>query len=403
MGILPNHEAWRPFLANLRAVVVDEAHAYRGVFGSHVANVLRRLRRLVGHDVRFLMASATIANPVRARRAADRAAGLRAGRRRRLARRAQDRGDVEPAADRRGARHPPLRAGRGGRRRRRARARGRADDLLHEVAPRGRAAVALRPRPAGAGRGGAGRALPRRLHAAAAAGDRAPAGRGRAARASSPRTRWSSASTSASSTPRSSSPSRARSPRCGRCGARAGRRGKMGLAVYVAGEDALDQFFCRHPDEFFDRAVEAAILDHANEQIYAGHLVCAAHEAPLDAGRRGVLRDDFEWHAERLVEAGRAAPRPPRPLRPRHAERFPAADVSLRSASRRRLRRRRRDVGRADRDGRGRARVHHHPRGRRLPAHGRLLRGRASSTSRAASRWSSRSRATGTRSPRRRR
>ena len=46
MGILPNHEAWRPFLANLRAVVVDEAHAYRGVFGSHVANVLRRLRRL---------------------------------------------------------------------------------------------------------------------------------------------------------------------------------------------------------------------------------------------------------------------------------------------------------------------------------------------------------------------
>ncbi len=58
---------------------------------------------------------------------------------------------------------------------------------------------------------------------------------------------------------------------------RAGRRGR-GLAVYVAGEDALDQFFCRHPDEFLQRPVEAAILDHENEQIHAAHLVCAAHE-----------------------------------------------------------------------------------------------------------------------------
>src|SRR5690606_30856796 len=52
---------------------------------------------------------------------------------------------------------------------------------------------------------------------------------------------------------------------------RAGRRGR-GLAVYVAGEDALDQFFCRHPDEFLDRPVEAAILDHESEQVFAAHL-----------------------------------------------------------------------------------------------------------------------------------
>src|SRR5918993_2454883 len=46
MGILPNHARWGDFFANLAVVVVDEAHVYRGVFGSHVANVLRRLRRL---------------------------------------------------------------------------------------------------------------------------------------------------------------------------------------------------------------------------------------------------------------------------------------------------------------------------------------------------------------------
>ena len=67
MGILPNHGAWGDFLANLAVVVVDEAHVYRGVFGAHVANVLRRLRRIAaayGTKPRFLLASATIANPV---------------------------------------------------------------------------------------------------------------------------------------------------------------------------------------------------------------------------------------------------------------------------------------------------------------------------------------------------
>ena len=67
VGILPNHSAWGDFLANLAAVVVDEAHVYRGVFGSHVANTLRRLRRLAaayGTSPRFLLASATIANPI---------------------------------------------------------------------------------------------------------------------------------------------------------------------------------------------------------------------------------------------------------------------------------------------------------------------------------------------------
>ncbi len=66
VGVLPHHDRWGDVLANLRFVVVDEAHVYRGVFGSHVANVLRRLRRLArvyGSEPQFVLASATIANP----------------------------------------------------------------------------------------------------------------------------------------------------------------------------------------------------------------------------------------------------------------------------------------------------------------------------------------------------
>ena len=66
VGVLPHHDRWGDVLANLRFVVVDEAHVYRGVFGSHVANVLRGLRRLaagVRSEPQFVLASATIANP----------------------------------------------------------------------------------------------------------------------------------------------------------------------------------------------------------------------------------------------------------------------------------------------------------------------------------------------------
>src|SRR5215831_10618126 len=65
-GILPHHDRWAGFLAGLRYLVVDELHTYRGVFGSQVANVLRRLRRVAGfHGAapRLVAASATIANP----------------------------------------------------------------------------------------------------------------------------------------------------------------------------------------------------------------------------------------------------------------------------------------------------------------------------------------------------
>jgi len=66
LGILPNHQSWSRLFRNLKYVVIDETHIYRGVFGSHVANVLRRLRRLCAFyssDPQFICCSATIANP----------------------------------------------------------------------------------------------------------------------------------------------------------------------------------------------------------------------------------------------------------------------------------------------------------------------------------------------------
>ncbi|HKJ87913.1 MAG TPA: DEAD/DEAH box helicase, partial [Gammaproteobacteria bacterium] len=66
LGILPNHQQWSRLLRRLRYVVIDEAHTYRGVFGSHVAGVMRRLRRICeyyGSSPQFVLCSATIANP----------------------------------------------------------------------------------------------------------------------------------------------------------------------------------------------------------------------------------------------------------------------------------------------------------------------------------------------------
>jgi DEAD/DEAH box helicase domain-containing protein len=65
-GILPHHTNWSDFFQGLRFVVIDEMHTYRGVFGSHVANVLRRLKRIArfhGTELQFILSSATIGNP----------------------------------------------------------------------------------------------------------------------------------------------------------------------------------------------------------------------------------------------------------------------------------------------------------------------------------------------------
>src|SRR5829696_4853009 len=304
MGILPNHARWGDFFANLAVVVVDEAHVYRGVFGSHVANVLRRLRRVAaayGTQPRILLASATIANPVEL---AERLTGLEdvalvdrdgsPGARRQIAmwnppvtdealqtRRSAYSEAAEMVAElvRGGARTicfiksrkvvklvgdllrdtdpeladrvAPYRAGYTPQQRRELEARLTNGDLL--------AVVTTDALELGIDIGALDAAVCVTFPGTVA----------------SLRQMW----------------------------GRAGRRGR-GLAVYVAGEDALDQFFCRHPDEFLDRPVEAAILDHENEQIHAAHLLCAAHEGPLEAADAATLGDGWEAVAAELARNG---------------------------------------------------------------------------------------------------
>ena len=310
VGLLPHHKRWGDFLANLGWVVVDEAHTYRGVFGSHVGNVLRRLRRIAriyGADPRFVMASATIANPGEL---AERLSGLefelldddgapRAGREiamwnppvideKTMTRRSAVREAADLLAElvTTGVRTICFMKSR------------RGIELINKFATMkltesGQGHLADRIAPYRAGytpqqrreievEAGERRSARRRGHQRAGAGDRRRgAGRGDLREL----------------------PGHRRQPEA-RCGAGRGA-GAAGWRVYVAGEDALDQFFCRHPDEFLERPVEAAILDHRNEQIQMQHLVAAAYESPLG----GSPRTTRSW--------ARAGERPPTAWSPR--------------------------------------------------------------------------------------
>ena len=160
---------------------------------------------------------------------------------------------------------------------------------------------------------------------------------------------------------------------------RAGRRGH-GLAMFVAGEDALDQFFCRHPDEFLGRPVEAALLDHESPQIHLAHLLCAAHEGPLSASDAEFLGPRWQAGAELLVSAGALRECKPTSTRResytlRRPSDYPAAGRLPSLGLPRQLRHHRRRLGRAVGHHRGGARPLHRASGRDLPASRSLLRG----------------------------
>ena len=339
MGILPNHRAWANFFANLAVVVVDEAHVYRGVFGSHVGNVLRRLRRVAdayGTAPRIVMASATIANPAEL---AERLTGLEDFT-------VIDR-DGSPGSRRTIAMwNPPITDEKLATRRS---ALAEAADLLAELVSQGartivfmrsRKAVELMSRFAQLALEDMGRGELAERIAPYRAGYTAQQRRELERRLVEGELLGVVATNalelgidigSLDAAICVTFPGTVASLR--QMWGRAGRRGR-GLAVYVAGDDALDQFFCRHPDEFLDRPVEAAILDHENEQIHAAHVLCAAHEGPLDGNDDATLGPGWRRAAEVLVTSGDLRRRPNGTFVPNHPDEYPAAAVSLRSAGR---------------------------------------------------------------------
>src|ERR687895_77136 len=317
LGILPNHRAWADVFANLAVVVVDEAHVYRGVFGSHVANVLRRLRRIAaayGTEPRFVLASATIANPGEL---AERLTGLPEV--------TVVERDGSPGARKTIAMwNPPIVDEELATRRS---ALAEAADLLAELVSQGartivfmksRKAVELMARFAQLALEDLGRPELSERIAPYRAGYTSQQRRELERRlvdgellgvVSTDALELGIDIGNLDAAICVTFPGTVASLR--QMWGRAGRR-NTGLAMYVAGADALDQFFCRHPDEFLQRPVEAAILDHESERIQLAHLIAAAYEAPLGgSGDQPGARDDeilggrWRERAEALVGAGR--------------------------------------------------------------------------------------------------
>ncbi|HEY2260917.1 MAG TPA: DEAD/DEAH box helicase [Solirubrobacteraceae bacterium] len=333
VGILPHHPAWGDLFSNLAFVVVDEAHVYRGVFGSHVGNVLRRLRRAAaihGTEPRFLLASATIANPVDL---AERLTGLTDFN-------LVDR-DAAPRATRRVAMwNPPLLDEQLGVR---ASALYEAAEVFSELISGGARTICFMKSRKGVElilRHAQARLDPELAERVAPyRAGYTPAQRQEIQRRLTSGELLGVVATDAlelgidigelDAAVCVTFPGTVASLR--QMWGRAGRRGR-GLAVYIAGEDALDQFFCRHPDNFLGRPVEAAILDPHSSEIYAEHLLCAAHEAPLSEQDEPVLGPGWRGQAQALAEAGLLRERATGFV-PRRADDYPAARVALRSAS----------------------------------------------------------------------
>lgn len=295
VGILPRHATWGAFFSGLRWIVIDELHTYRGVFGSHVAQVLRRLLRVAAHhgaEPRIIAASATIANP-------GELAGALTGRPFDV---------IETDGAPRPARHVVLlnpvgspytaaarlfrlAIGLGLRTIAFTKAR-RVTELIHQWV--------IEAEPALHGKISSYRAgfLPderREIERALFSGELRGV-----------------ISTSALEMgidvggldvcllvgyPGSQMATWQRAGRVGRVHA--------GAVVLVAQPDALDQYLMAHPRVLFERHVEHAVVDPHNADIAAAHLPCAADELPLRAGEAWLDEPGAGINLHALEEAGR--------------------------------------------------------------------------------------------------
>ena len=288
-AILPHHTKWFQLFEQLQLIVIDELHTYRGVFGGHVANVLRRLLRICAHygsQPVIVCCSATIGNPAelaemltgRPVRLVDRN-GAPAGERHVLL---VDPPVIEPASGARGSAVtlaqrwalPFLRAGR----QTIVFGRSRVAVELLLTGLRESLRESYGPRTEGAW-------LSRRLPADRAAGHRARAARRRdpgRRRHQRPRARaW----TSAGSTRRSWPAIRARSPATWQQFGRAGRRQGTSVAILVASGAPVDQYVIHHPEFLLEGTPEEARLDPDNLHVLLAHLRAADVRAAVRAGR----------------------------------------------------------------------------------------------------------------------
>ena len=322
-SLLPGHERWAPFMRSLRYVVIDECHVYRGVFGSHLAVLVRRLRRVAaryGASPTFILASATVADPA-VQATALIGMPVRAVVVDGSPRESMTFGLWEPALTASGGGgavdrlDPPHRRS----------AVAETADLLADLVVDGVQTVAFARSRAGveavaasarrslsevdiglgsavaAYRGGylpeERRELEQRLRSGALRGLAATnalelgidvSGLDAVLLAGWPGTLsslWQQAG-------------------------RAGRTGSRSLAILVAGDDPLDTYLVHHPEALFDRPVEAAVLDPHNPYVLGPHLAAAAAELPLTESDALVFGPTMLGLLEGLVAHGMLRRRP---------------------------------------------------------------------------------------------
>ena len=297
-ALLPHHARWATFLMRLRYIVLDELHVFRGVFGTHTAHLLRRLRRVCASYAAtpsFIAASATIGEPAEL---ASRAVGRsrHCDHRRRFAPRRAHRRVVQSIAVRRRARVVALRSR-------------RAAHVVDLIRPSIDRLLSQPSRHRGR----------RRRRASSAATTISPT---------------SFVPTAAATSPRSDARSKA-SCSVGRLRGvvattalelgvdiggldacvldgfpgtiasmrqqmgRAGRERQESLAVLVAGQDQLDQWLMAHPTEVITRPPEPAVINPSNPFILLPHLGCAAFELPLTPCGRALVAGPRRRRARR--------------------------------------------------------------------------------------------------------
>lgn len=322
-GILPNHEWWAKFFRRLRYVIVDEAHSYRGVFGSHVANLMRRLRRVCAYygagssfpEPVFIAASATASDP-----------GVSFGRligapAREISEDCSPHGSTtvafwEPALT-------ELKGENGAKQRRTAVAE-TADILANLVSSRVRTIAFIKSR-----RGAESIAsitkrlldevdpsLPGRV--AAYRSGYLPEERRALEQALRSGQLLGVSSTSALELGIDISGLDAvlvagwpgtRASLFQQIG-RAGRAGQDALAAFVASDDPLDTYLVNHPQAIFDVSVEATVFDPGNPYVLGPHLCAAAAELPIGPGELDLFGPSAEGLLDRLVMQGYLRKRP---------------------------------------------------------------------------------------------